>query len=158
MRFVTISILLLAFTTATYAQNPQQRRGWVYGYTGTGWNSRGTSLHMGGGGEILIAGGFGFGAEATHFGSTSRFGNNSVGMLSANLVSHFGGRNLSRKLVPFATGGVSFANGRSVGGNFGFGIQYWMHARAALRLEFRQHIFSSDSPFVPAIHVGISFR
>jgi hypothetical protein len=158
MRFVSIPVMLLAFTAAVYAQGPQERRGWGYGFAGAGMNSQGTSLHVGGGGEFLIAGGFGFGAEAAHFGSTSRFGDNSVGMLSANVCYHFGGRNFSWKLVPFASGGISFANARSGGGNFGFGIQYWMHRRAALRFEFREHIFSSHSPFLPAFHFGISFR
>ena len=155
MRFVVMPVLLLALTSASYGQ---ERKVWGYGFAGAGRNSQGTSLHLGGGGEFLIAGGLGFGAEAAHFGSTSRFGDNSVGMLSANLGYHFGGRNLSRKLAPFVTGGLSLANARSGGGNFGFGIHYWMHERVSLRVEFREHIFSSDSPFLPAFRFGISFR
>ena len=155
MRLMAMSVMLLALTAAGYGQ---ERRGWGYGFAGAGVSSQGSSLHLGGGGELLIAGGFGFGAEAAHFGSTSLFGDNSVGMVSANLGYHFGGRNLSRKLVPFVTGGLSVANARSGGGNLGFGIHYWMHERVGMRLEFREHIFSSDSPFRPAFRIGISFR
>ena len=155
MRFMVIPVLLIALTAAGYAQ---ERRVWGYGFAGAGGNSQGTSLHVGGGGEFLIAGGFGFGAEAAHFGSTSRFGDNSVGMLSANVGYHFGGRDLSRKLVPFITGGLSVANARGGGGNFGFGVHYWMHKRVGLRVEFREHIFSSDSPYLHSFRIGISFR
>ncbi len=158
MRIAIIAVLLMALPAAVFAQNPGERKGWGYGYAGFGGSSAGTAFHVGGGGEILLASGFGLGAEAARFGATSRFANNSVTVISAGLSYHFGARHLSRKLVPFMTGGLSLANSRSGGGNFGGGVQYWVHERVGLRLEFREHIFSSDSPFISAIHVGLAFR
>ena len=96
--------------------------------------------------------------EAGHFAATARHVDNSLSLVSANLSYHFGGRRSEKKAVPFVAGGLSIGNGRSGDGNFGGGIQYWLHERVALRLEFREHIFPSDSPFVYGVHFGLAFR
>jgi hypothetical protein len=48
--------------------------------------------------------------------------------------------------------------GAAGGGNVGGGAQDWFTERAALRLEFRSHVFSSDTPHLFGFRVGIAFR
>lgn len=158
MKRVSVAAMaILVFSGALMAQDAG-RRGWVYGYAGIGGASQSSSLHLGGGGTVLVAGGFGLEGELARFGSTASHVDNSISVISANLAYHFGGRNLTRKLIPFGTGGLSIADRRSGGGNFGFGVQYWAYERVALRFEFREHIFSSDSPFIHGFHIGLAFR
>jgi len=85
-------------------------------------------------------------------------GSDGFGLLSANLSYHF---NQSRRLVPFVTGGATlgFRSGATAGGgNFGGGVHYWFSERAALRLEFRDHIISSDTSQIVGFRVGLAFR
>lgn len=145
------------------AQDSGDRRGWGYIFAGpsvsTGSDS-GTSLNVGGGGEALLAGGFGVGGEVGYLADTNRFGNG-LGLASANLSYHFNGSDSSRKVVPFVTGGASlgFRDGVNAGGgNFGGGAQYWFKERVAARFEVRTYVFSSDSPFNVGFRVGLSFK
>jgi len=142
-----------------FAQATSEKRGWGYGFAGLGADVNGdtrATLHVGVGGEGLVSGGLGVGGE---IGYLSRLRDNAsgFGLASANISYHF---NRDRRLMPFITGGASlgFNNGASGGGNFGGGVQYWFADRAALRLEFRNHIFSSDTPYYPSFRIGISFR
>ena len=74
------------------------------------------------------------------------------------------------RIRPFVAGGGQFNTfvppGASVtygtgttkyGGNFGGGVQYWMKDHLGLRFEFRDHVFSSDSPHFYQFRVGLSF-
>jgi hypothetical protein len=159
MRILKWAAVALIFCSSTgLAQHGSERRGWAYGFGGLGGSSQATSPHVGGGGEFLIVRGFGVTGEGTYIGSTSRFGHNQLGIVSVNLGYHFGARNTSRKAVPFVTGGLSLGNARAGGGNIGFGLQYWMREQVALRFEFREHIFSSDSPYHYGFHFGLAFR
>jgi len=155
-RLLIVLVLITMFTANLLAQDV--RRGWGYAYGGVGGTNQGNSVHVGGGGTLLVAGGFGLEGELGHHGATADHFDNSVRIISANMAYHFRGRDLSKRLIPFASGGLSLADGRSGGGNFGFGIQYWAYERIALRLEFREHIFSSDSPFIHGFHIGLAFR
>jgi hypothetical protein len=127
----------------------------VFGGIGGVSRGEGAFFHVGGGGEALVVGGLGVGAELGYFAPTSQPGDG-LGILSVNPSYHF--KNSSRA-VPFVTGGFSlaFRGGSSGGGNFGGGVQYWFSDRAALRVEFRDHIFSSDSPHFYSVRVGLSF-
>jgi hypothetical protein len=155
MRTVTLLALLCG---AAWAQGGE-RRGWGYGFVAPGAAVNGdasATLHVGAGGEGLLSGGLGLGGEV---GYLTRLRDNAggFGLASANVSYHF---NRDRRLVPFVTGGVSlaFRGGAAGGGNFGGGVQYWFAERAALRLEFRNHIFSSDTPYYPGFRVGVAFR
>jgi hypothetical protein len=88
-------------------------------------------------------------------------GSSGLGLASLNASYHFGAGNRDRRVVPFVTGGgsVFFAgNGSTGGGNFGGGIQYWTRSRWGLRVEYRSHILSSDSPHIYEFRVGLAFR
>lgn len=159
-RLVMIVSILLGVQVAALGQTASEPRGWGYGFGGVGGTSGGSTVgtfHVGGGGEFLVHKGLGLGAE---IGYLSPFGDpgEGIGILSTNVGYHFVRPN--HKLVPFVTGGFSlaFKHGSSGGGNFGGGVQYWMKPHVGLRFEFRDHIFSSDSPHIYGVRVGISFR
>jgi len=153
------AILLIAVHGSVLAQGSSDRRGWGYVFGGAGSSagdfSRGY-YQFGGGGEALVNKGLGLGAEVGYL-APFNSGGNGLGLFSGDVSYHFA---RSSKLVPFVTGGYSsvFRNGSSHGGNFGGGVHYWMKEHVGLRLEFRDHIFSSDSPHLFQFRVGLSFR
>ena len=154
-----VSVLLSAQAVAL-GQTASQPRGWGYGFAGVGGTSGGSVVgtgHFGGGGEFLVHKGFSLGGEIGYLSPLGDPGDG-IGILSTNVGYHF--VKPDHKLVPFVTGGFSlaFRNGASGGGNFGGGVQYWIKPRVGLRVEFRDHIFSSDSPHLYGVRVGISFR
>jgi len=162
-RIVLGFIFLLVLQSAALAQGSRDRRGWGYlfgGAGGTGGNGSSTGyFSAGGGAEGLIAGGFGLGGEVGYLGPFES-GRDGFGVFSADVGYHFRNASASRKVVPFLTGGYSlaFRSGTSSGGNYGGGIHYWMKDHVGLRFEFRDHIFSSDSPHLFQFRVGLSFR
>jgi hypothetical protein len=162
MRSVFKVVLLIAVAqSVALAQSTNDRRGWGYGIVGIGGTSSGSvaALHVGVGGEGLVYKGLGVGAEVVYAGPLERFGAG-FGILSTDVSYHFAGRSLKKRLVPFVTGGYSmgFRSGVVGGGNIGGGVQYWVRPRLGLRFEFRDHIFSSDSPHFYAFRFGVSFR
>jgi hypothetical protein len=160
-RFVVALIFLVLAQGAASAQTSGERKGWgyVFGAVGGRSNTDNVSLHVGGGGEALLTRGLGLGGEVGYY-TTSKRASDGFGLASVNLSYHFGGENAGQKLVPFVTGGgsVAFRSGSAGGGNFGGGAQYWASDNVALRFEFRDHIFSSDSPHAYEFRFGISFR
>jgi hypothetical protein len=160
MRKITALIMFLVVAQAT-ALAQTDRRGWGYavgGVGGTSGNGSSTAtFQVAGGGEGLVYKGLGLGAEVGYLAPFRRAGDG-FGIFSPNISYHFS--NGSSKLVPFVTGGYSlaFRNATSSGGNFGGGVQYWVKEHVGLRFEFRDHIFSSDSPHFYQFRVGLSFR
>lgn len=158
MKKLISAIFILAMIPALAEAQGNDRRAWGYLFGGAGGVSESSTafLHIGGGGEGLVYKGLGLGAEVGYFTPFSRF-SDGVGILSVDVSHHF---NRKEKLVPFVTGGYSlgFRSGSSSGGNFGGGVQYWASDRVGLRFEFRDHIFSSDSPHFYSFRAGISFR
>jgi hypothetical protein len=160
IRGVVAVAALITFTASSApAQSLAEPNAWVYAFGGVGGVSDGDSafLHAGGGGEALLIGGFGIGGELGYFAPFSEPGDG-VGLLSVDPAYHFG---RSNKLVPFIAGGYSLAfrgGVTSSGGNFGGGVQYWLGERAALRVEFRDHIFSSDNAHLFSFRFGLAFR
>ncbi len=161
MRKTALAVLaVLTLPAWSGAQSAGDRHGWVYAFTGAGFLSDGgpAAFNLGGGGTLLAGRGLGLGGE---LGYLAHSGGNGVGLASADVSYHFGGRDAGRRLVPFAVGGgaVAFrARGSAGGGSFGGGIQYWLRERVALRVEFRDFIFSSDSPHTYLFRVGLAFR
>lgn len=160
-RLVLVVGLLVLIPASTYAQTATDPRAWGYGFGAVGGTSGNTvaTLHLGGGGEGLVYKGLGLGAEVG-FVSPFRDLGNRVGILSTNVSYHFVKPASDQKLVPFVTGGFSlaFRGGASGGGNFGGGVQYWIRPHVGMRFEFRDHVFSSDSPHLYGFRVGVSFR
>jgi hypothetical protein len=154
-RFLIMIALLMIPGIALAQSNNSTIQG--YTFAAPGATSGGvTTLHVGGGGEGFVYKGLGVGAEIGYMGFTERFGNG-FGVFSPDVSYHF---NRSGKVNPFVSGGYSlaFRNGVSHGGNFGGGINYWFSERAAVRFEFRDHIFSSDSPHFYQARIGLTFR
>jgi hypothetical protein len=160
MKKIMTGLFLFAFLPSVALAQSGDKRAWGYVFGGVGGASdgEGAFAHVGGGGEGLIHKGFGLGAELGYFAPISENFGDGVGILSVNPAYHF---NRSQKAQPFVTGGFSLAfrgGGASGGGNVGGGVQYWFKEKAALRVEYRTHVFSSDRPFTHSLRVGISFR
>lgn len=156
---ITATILVLVQAVA-FAQSPNDKKTWGYVFGGVGGNSgsgSNASFQVGAGGEGLVYKGLGLGAEVGYIGPFSSPGGG-FGVLSPDVSYHF--KTSNPKLRPFVTGGYSLAfrgGGTSSGGNFGGGVQYWMKDHLGLRFEFRDHVFSSDSPHFYQFRVGLSF-
>ena len=160
-RLVIIVSFLVLVPVVALGQAASDPRGWGYGFGAVGGTSGGSvaTLHVGGGGEGLVYKGLGLGAEVGYVSPFRDLGDG-LGLLSTNVSYHFVKPASNQKLVPFVTCGFSlaFRNGASGGGNFGGGVQYWMRPHVGLRFEFRDHVFSSDSPHLYGFRVGVSFR
>lgn len=161
-KMIMACVLLLLCVGLTNAQSTDSRKGWGYAFFGAGAaaDDGATALfHVGGGGEGLIKDGFGAGAEVGYVAPVES-SSNGLGLFSANASYHFGGKDESKKFVPFVTGGYSlvFRSGASHGGNFGGGVHYWISDGVALRVEFRDHIFSSDFPHLLSFRFGVTLR
>ena len=158
MRSAKYMLLWTLFIPAlAAAQGDDNRRGWIYGLVGPAvFSNAGSAMFSAaGGGEFLLTGGLALGGEAGYLAPDG------IGLASADVSYHFGGRYRQQRLVPFVIGGGSlgFRSGiSSGGGNVGGGIQYWMSSRTALRIEVRDFIFSSDSPHLLTFRIGIAFR
>jgi hypothetical protein len=159
MKRVLIAVFVLGLFPASGMAQSDAPRGWGYGFGAIGGTSGDfgrTMAQFGAGGEGLFFKGLGAGAEVSYVTRTD--GGNAFGLLSTNLTYHFVKPGSSQKLVPFVTGGPSLTFRGAAGGNFGGGVQYWMKDRLGLRLEFRNHVFSSDSPHLYGFRVGLAFR
>jgi len=165
MRRIIVGVLfmVLAQGVARAQTSGNSPRGWGYFVGGvgatTGNGSSTGTYQIAGGGEGLVKGGFGVGGEVGYL-APFRSAGDGIGILSVNPSYHFRNASGSGRFVPFVTGGFSlaFRNGSSGGGNFGAGVQYWMKDHVGLRFEFRDHIFSSDTPHFFQFRVGLSFR
>jgi hypothetical protein len=167
MRRIIFVVLLMAMASgAALAQTPQpsnrEFRAQGYGYVGPGafTADSDTLLHYGIGGEGLIKGGFGAGAEIGGFARSGRI-DRGFGVFSPNVSYHFLKASRSGKLVPFVTGGYTlfFASGVDNGVNFGGGVNYWFKERVGLRIEVRDHWLVPTSEFhAIGVRFGIAFR
>jgi hypothetical protein len=158
-KMMTAITLLVLIQAVALGQSPTDKRAWGYVFGGGGGTSGGGStgwFQVGAGGEGLVYKGLGLGAEVGYL-APFRAAGDGIGILSPDVSYHF--KRSNSKLVPFVTGGYSlaFRNGTSSGGNFGGGVQYWMKDHLGLRFEFRDHVFSSDSPHFYQFRVGLSF-
>ena len=158
-RFMMAIPCLALLSGLAFAQSSSQPRGWGYLFVapgGTSGSGATTTLQAGAGGEGLFYKGLGAGAELGHLTPTGSFAVG-FGIFSANASYHFGGKG---KLVPFITGGYSlaFRGGTNSGGNFGGGIHYWFNHHAALRAEFRDHVFSNGFPHFYGFRIGVALH
>lgn len=159
-KVITAITVLVLMQAVALGQSSPDRRAWGYVVGGAGGNSGGSStgwFQVAAGGEGLVTKGLGLGAEIGYL-APFRSGGDGIGIFSPDVSYHF--KRSSSKLVPFVTGGYSLAfrsGAGSSGGNFGGGVQYWMKDHLGLRLEFRDHVFSSDSPHFYQFRAGLSF-
>jgi hypothetical protein len=128
---------------------------------GSSGRSTDATLHIGGGGEIVLGKGIGLGAEIGALGPTKEF-SDVFGVFSLNGYYHFSRSGQGRKLDPFVTGGYTlfFRTGRANLANVGGGVNYWFHDRIGLRLEFRDQIRTPGGGTLHFwnVRAGIAFR
>ncbi|HEU5334964.1 MAG TPA: hypothetical protein VFU27_03320 [Terriglobales bacterium] len=112
------------------------------------------SLHFGGGGEGFLHKGIAAGAELGYLAPWKDF-DGGIGLLSLDGQYHF---NRGQKVVPFVTAGYSlgFRSGHENLFNYGLGANIWMRANKGLRLEFRDHVDSSNHYI--DFRIGYAFR
>lgn len=160
----------IAAPTAAFAQpggtaRAKSTSGLGYGFVGfgaaTGGGDSTATYHLGGGGEAIFADAVGVGAE---IGYLNFFEENSegIGVFSVNGTYHFGGGNTAAKARPFVTGGytLGFRDGSESLFNVGGGVDYWFKPKVGLRIEFRDHIWTSGGETVQfwGVRFGVTFR
>jgi len=155
-------VMTLAPSIGT-AQSEKEHWGQGYVFVAPGAiSSAGTTatLHFGVGGEGLVQKGLGIGGEIGYLGPVRGL-QEGLGLFSAAGSYHFKNASGSGKLVPFVTGGYSliFREGKTNGGNFGGGVNYWFRERVGLRLEFRDQVFTQGrTAHFYGFRIGLAFR
>ena len=143
-----LMLLPVGLPVGMMAQEVQPPRATANAFFGVGGafaeGERAGILQVGGGGEARIYKGLSAGAELGYLHPTKDF-REGFGLFSANGAYRFWTSSSSQRVVPFLTAGYSlaFRNGTANLANFGGGLDYWFHDRAALRLEVRDHIWPS---------------
>lgn len=140
--------LVLALTSSLLAQNGSEipRRDFGYGLFGVGgFTDGGRVLGQAAiGGEALIKGGLGVGAD---IGLLFPFqGESAFGMFSPSLYYRF--RRPGQKVEPFVTGGYTLLFHPSVSRSFanaGGGVNLWLGPRWGIKLEGRAHFRQAES-------------
>jgi hypothetical protein len=137
----TICLLALGMTLAGHGTAQAQALGYAIGGPAgiSGFFASSASLfHAAGGGEALVKGRAGIGAEFGALGSASSV----LLVVSVNGVFHFPS-SLPARLSPFVTGGYTYmgsGDGSFSGWNAGGGLDFWAKERLGLRVEFRDHV------------------
>ena len=165
VRKLQVLMLVSAFIpTIALAQSTHERKGWGYAFVaagGTAGDGSAFTFHYGGGGERLIYRGLGLAAELGNVSPVSNVGQG-LGIFSTNVSYSVGGRDRSRKTIPFVTGGYSlkFRDDEDSGSgvNLGAGVQYWESKRVGLRVEFRDHHFFKGVLNFYEVRLGVTFR
>jgi len=135
-------ILLLVTAIMLGASQTAQAQALVYGLAGgagySGWfGGSGGGFHAAGGGEFLVKGVAGAGAEYGIFGNSGSV----LSVTSVNGVVHLSGT--GAKASPFLTSGYSrFSSGEGAfhAWNVGVGADFWGNEHAGARVEFRDHV------------------
>jgi len=156
----SILVLLPAIGSAQDEQSDQYIQGYAFVAPGiaVGDGSAGF-LHLGGGGEVSLYKGIGFGGELGYMAPFESM-SSGLGVLSVNGLYTFERRG-GAKLEPFVTGGYSliFRSGSVNAMNIGGGANYWFNNKVALRLELRDHFSPSHmDDHLVAGRIGFSFR
>ncbi len=153
--------ILLILSAADATALAQRSHGYIYiapgGVSGAGGS--GMTLHLGGGGEFLLAKRVGVGVELGALGPRRSYVDSVVGVGSVNGSYHF--KTSSEKIDPFVTAGYSlgFRTGTINFFNFGGGINYWFLSRLGLKLEIRDHVASPNGGAVHfwGVRFGLAF-
>jgi|SRR5208282_4879021 len=165
-KFLAVAALLLfapALGMAQDATHPSRGQAYLlFGVAKTNAEGRSFNTTMGFGGEGLISGVVGVGAEAELLSPVN------MGAGSVDLSYHFVSTKRPSNLEPFAIGGLSiyFGERRALyGGNLGCGLNSWVTKHVALRLEVREN-FGPGEEFretfgftrLTAFRFGLAFR
>ena len=158
MKRVLFTCLLLVSTSA--AADAQVL---VYGVAGvsgvSGFFRSSTGFDAAGGGEALIKGMGGIGAEAGALGNVSSV----LGRVSVDGVVHVIPSRPEHRVSPFVTSGwthMSSGEGSFNAWNVGVGADVWAQPRVGVRVEFRDHVRPDTRGTVHywTIRGGVAFR
>jgi len=158
---IVLAVIILPSTSlltpAVLAQEIEDTRAWTYLFGGVGSCNHGVPYFQGGaGGEGLLAGGFGLGAELGYlaFFEGPSLG---VGLLSPGVVYNF---SPGKKTMPFVTGGYTlfFRSGATHGLYFGGGVNRWMGDRWGIRIEGRNQLMPACRENLLEARFAILFR
>lgn len=164
---ILTTLVFLCSSVAASAQ-PSGNYGYVFGgpvvvprSAFTRWD--GNFVHVGGGGEARLTNKFGLGGELGVLKPVTNQYAVTTGLASVTPAYHFISRDSNRKIDPFVDGGFSllFGNGGAVAVHYGGGLNYWVHRRIGLRLEFRHQLWSpegGESIHLVGFRIGIAFR
>ena len=156
------SAVVLAFTfflvsPVALAQELDETRSWTYFFGAVGSCNHGVPyFHAGGGGETLVAGGFGLAGELG-YGAFIEASGQGVGLLSPGVVYHF---SRGKKTMPFVTGGYTlfFTSGAAHGFYFGGGVNRWMGDRWGIRIEGRNQLIPAGGELLLEARFAIVLR
>ena len=167
-KFILTAVLLLVMTPilASAQDNSTQLGGDGYLFIGGGdfVDDYGHHLigHVGGGGDVQLAGGFGVSGE---LGVMGRPGNG-IGLFSIDPFYRFLHARTKSPIVPFVAAGITcafgnrgFTNSNTLP-NFGGGIDYWPTKHVGFRLDVRNYLdrgFARTAEY-PAIRIGLVLR
>jgi hypothetical protein len=145
LRLGLLAILVALTSSQLLAQD--SRRSWAHVFGGVGAITDGGDaeavLHLGGGGEGLLAGGLGITGELGYLSTFQNF-SGGIGVFSVGGLYAF---NRDRTTVPFVTGGYTlfFRSGTENGFFFGGGVNRWLGERWGIRIEGRDQVFATDT-------------
>ena len=133
-------------------------QGYIFGAPGAyhGYSETRATMHVGGGGDVLLYKGLGAGADIGGVWALS--GSDLLTLLSVNGSYHF---SRDRRISPFLTGGYSgiWGDGSANLVNFGGGVNWWLGKRKGIRLEFRDHVYTgSENRQIVEFRIGFAFR
>jgi hypothetical protein len=148
--WMTLCLTMLPGDRA-YPQNVENQRKQNYGYAlftpgATLGDGAAATLTLGVGGEGLIKGGFGAGADVSYLFYPHGGFDEGFGLFSPGVFYQF---NPSRKTVPFVTGGYSLAfRGETLNlVHFGGGFNHWFNNHWGLRFEVRDHVQTRSAEY-----------
>lgn len=149
-------ILLVSASARLAAAQEHNAQGYLFFAPGviTSPGNSSASLHFGGGGEGFLHKGIAAGAELGYLAPWSDF-DGGIGVFSLDGQYHFA---RGERVVPFVSAGYSlgFHSGHINLFNYGVGANIWMRANKGLRLEFRDHVDSSNHYI--DFRIGFAFR
>ena len=113
----------------------------------------GTTLHVGGGLDVIHRSGLGVGTELGWAGPFPDGFDYGIGLLSVTGSYRW---LLGDSVVPFVNAGASSAVLRGSGraSHVGGGLEYWVHEGFGLRLELRDHIPSNEDAHLWGARIG----
>lgn len=140
-----VFILASLITSPVLAQDETRAWGQFFGGFGA-ITSDGESqavVHVGGGGDALLAGGLGLTGEIGYLSNYQNF-SGGVGIFSLGGMYAF---NRDRKTVPFLNGGYTlfFRSGSEHGFFFGGGVNHWLGEGWGIRVEGRDQVFARET-------------
>lgn len=140
-------LLVLTLTASSQLLAQDETRSWAQFFGGVGAMTGGgdtqSVLHIGGGGEALLAGGLGVTGEIGYLSNFENF-SSGIGVFSAGGLYAF---NRDRKTMPFVEGGYTlfFRSGSAHGFFFGGGVNHWVGDRWGIRIEGRDQVWVEDT-------------